>query len=335
MKFHSQPAPHWLGADPVAVIMRRVLLALIPAVLVSAWFLGPGVILNVAFACGVCLTLETLTLWILRKPVRAFVTDGSALITAVIIGLAMPSLTPWWITATACLFAIVLAKHLYGGLGYNVFNPAMIGYVVVLVSFPAYIGNWPAENIPNWETALEVFLSGESLTAADALSGATPLDNIKIQLSDMLTIDEILAQSSASVTAWLWINLAALAGGIYLLATRVIRWQLPLGMLGALALLYTVFYLAEPALHPSPVFGLLSGGTMLAAFFVVTDPVSAPASDSGRLYFGAGCGLLCFALREWGAFPDGLAFAVVLMNMLAPLIDRYTIPRVLGHENRP
>jgi electron transport complex protein RnfD len=154
----------------------------------------------------------------------------------------------------------------------------------------------------------------------------------------MLTMKEILAQESfgwIGGRGWEWINLAALAGGLWMLSQRVIRWHIPAGMLGMLILLYGCFFTFGAQTHPSPLIGLFSGGTMLAAFFVATDPVSAAASDRGRLIYGAGIGLLCFAVREWGAYPDGIAFAVLLMNMAAPLIDRYTLPRVYGHRERP
>jgi electron transport complex protein RnfD len=342
VKFALATAPHWLGADSVTIMMRRVLLALIPTLALSTWFLGIGVLLNALFACIVCWLLEVAALYIRRRPIATFANDGSALVTALLIALALPPLTPWWVTASACLFAVVFAKHLYGGLGYNVFNPAMVGYVVVLISFPKQVANWPtpAETSAGIAFTMDIFLHGRSTLASltDALSGATPLDSIKIQLIQMRTIDEILTQDSFGWLAgrgWQWINLAALGGGLWLLAKRVIRWHIPVAMLVTMTLLYSVFYMYESSTHPSPLIGLFSGGTMLAAFFVATDPVSAAASDRGRLIYGCGIGALCYAIRAWGAYPDGIAFAVLLMNMAAPLIDRYTLPRVQGHRNRP
>jgi electron transport complex protein RnfD len=342
VKFAQSAAPHWLGADSVTIMMRRVLLALLPTLALSTWFLGIGVLVNALFACIVCWLLEVAALYVRQRPIATFANDGSTLVTALLIALALPPLMPWWVTASACLFAVVFAKHLYGGLGYNVFNPAMVGYVVVLISFPKQLANWPtpAEASASLAFTMDIFLHGratlDSLT--DALSGATPLDSIKIQLIQMRTIDEIINQESFGWLAgrgWEWINLAALGGGLWLLSKRVIRWHIPVAMLATLALLYSIFYMYESSTHPSPLIGLFSGGTMLAAFFVATDPVSAAASDRGRLIYGCGIGALTYAIRAWGAYPDGIAFAVLLMNMAAPLIDRYTLPRVHGHQKRP
>jgi electron transport complex protein RnfD len=335
MKFDVSNAPHWQTADPVAIMMRRVLLALIPVMLVSSWLLGAGVLINLAFSALLCWGLEVAVLVVRQRPVRQFANDGSALITACLLALALPPNSPWWVIAVACLFAIVFAKHLYGGLGYNVFNPAMVGYVVVLISFPENLAAWPGMgNLPlGFTAALDVFING--ITVTDALSGATPLDTIRIELARMLTVGEITGAETFNNTGWVWINLAALGGGIWLLWRGVIRWHIPASMLGSMAILYGLFYIFAAQSHPDPFTGLLSGGTMLAAFFVATDPVSAATSDRGRLIYGAGIGALSFAIREWGAYPDGLAFAVLLMNMTAPLIDRYTVPRVYGHRERP
>ena len=342
MKFTQATAPHWVGADPVTIMMRQVLLALAPALAISTWFLGVGILINALFACLLCWLLEVAALYIRQRSVMTFAKDGSILVTALLIALTLPPLTPWWVTASACLFAVIFAKHLYGGLGYNVFNPAMVGYAVVLVSFPEQLANWPnpAETSASIALTLDIFLHGRSSlhSMTDALSGATPLDNIKIQLMQMYTINEILAQDSFSWLAgrgWEWINLAALGGGLWLLAKRVIRWHIPIAMLMTMTLLYSIFYLFESSTHPPPLIGLFSGGTMLAAFFVATDPVSAAASNRGRLIYGSGIGALCYAIRAWGAYPDGIAFAVLFMNMAVPLIDRYTLPRVHGHQKRP
>jgi electron transport complex protein RnfD len=338
MKISQSRAPHWRSTDTVALMMRRVLLALLPVTLASSWFFGAGVLLNVAFACLVCVALEAAVLVVRNRPVGLFVYDGSALVTGALIALAIPPLTPWWIIVTACLFAIVFAKHLYGGLGYNVFNPAMVGYVAILVSFPQALSDWPvAGATSSLGATIEVFLFGTAPASLlpDAYTGATPLDAVKMQLQQMRTMDEIMAMpifGQLFGRGWGWINLAALGGGLWLLSKGVIRWHIPVAMLGTLTLCYLYFYALEPNTQPSPILGLLSGGTMLGAFFIATDPVSAAASDRGRLIYGAGIGALCFSLRKWGVYPDAIAFAVLLMNMAAPLIDRYTLPRIYGHR---
>jgi electron transport complex protein RnfD len=341
VKLFSRQAPYWHGADNITVMMTRVLIALVPALLACTWFLGGGVLLNLLCAVVMCLSLEALMLKLRGRPIAPFLLDGSALVTAALIALTLPPLTPWWATATASLFAIVFAKHLYGGLGYNLFNPAMVGYVVVLISFPQFVADWPAMNTqPTLAELMAVFLYGElpANIVTDAYSGATPLDNIKMQLGQMKTMTEIMTQADFSWLGgrgWEWVNIAALAGGLWLLYKNVIRWHIPAAMLGSMACLYSVLYALDPATHIPPLTGLFSGGTMLAAFFVATDPVSAAASDRGRLIYGTGIGTLCFAMRQWGAYPDGIAFAVLLMNMATPLIDRYTLPRVYGHDKHP
>jgi len=334
-------APHWLGGNSLERMMRQVLYALTPTIAASYLLFGPGVMLNLFTASTSCLALEALMLIMRGRPVARFVADGSALVTAFLIALAIPALTPWWVTVTACFFAIVFAKHVYGGLGYNVFNPAMVGYVVVLVSFPQYVAEWPALTgagvWTDWETTVSLFLSGAAVVDLDAISGATPLDAVKTQLAAMRTMQEISVGNAAGWLGgygWEWINIASLMGGLWLLRERIISWHAPAAMLATVGALYLLFYFVGSTINPTPFFGLLSGGTMLAAFFIVTDPVSGAATPVGRVIFGAGAGALTFAMRKWGAYPDGIAFAVLLMNMAAPLIDRYTLPRVYGHRDR-
>ncbi|MEE4185459.1 MAG: RnfABCDGE type electron transport complex subunit D [Gammaproteobacteria bacterium] len=342
MKFIQQSGPHWLGANTVTVMMRRVLLALLPVSLVSVWLFGPGVVLNLAVAVAACAGFEMLALRLRGLPVAATLSDYSILVTAALLALSLPPLLPWWVTVTACFFATVVAKHLYGGLGYNLFNPAMVGYLVALIAFPQFVADWPGlsadHSWPEAAAALSYFATGALPASFDALSGATPLDTLKEQLGNMRTMAEIRAGEGFGLLAgygWEWLNLASLAGGLWLLRLRVISWHAPGALLATLGSLYFIGYALDSGANPSPVLGLLSGGTMFAAFFIVTDPVSGAASPAGRIVFGAGVGALTFALRKWGAYPDGLAFAVVLMNMCAPLIDRYTVPRVYGHRQRP
>lgn len=336
-----QQPPHWLGANTVQRMMRRVLLALAPVLALATLFFGIGVLLNLALACAACILCEALMLRLRRVPAGPFLADSSALVTAALLALTLPPGCPWWIVLVASLFAVVFAKHLYGGLGYNMFNPAMVGYVVVLIAFPRAVAAWPAigpdQGWPDPAAALAGFL-GSGAALPDAVSGATPLDAVKEQLAAMRTMREIRAQSLDGWLAgygWEWLNLACLAGGVWLIRRGVMTWHAPVAMLATLAALYFVFFALGSAFNPSPLFGLLSGGTMLAAFFIVTDPVSGAASHTGRLLFGAGVGALTFAMRKWGAYPDGIAFAVLIMNMAAPLIDRYTLPRVYGHRRRP
>ena len=315
-------APHWLGNNSVPLMMRRVLLALLPMYATMLWYFGWGVLANVVLLVIFCVAAEVAAVRLRDRPVLPAVQDCSAVVAALLIAPCLPPGAPVHVLFTAALFAIVFAKHLYGGLGQNVFNPAMVGYVVVFVAFPQAVAEWPL--LP--------------ADGTDAVSGATPLDSVKMQLGQMRTMTEIRAGSEFGWLAghgWEWINIGALAGGLWLVRKNVISWHAPGAMLLTLGLLYFGFYAMAPATQPSPLIGLLSGGTMLAAFFIVTDPVSGAASPAGRIVFGAGAGLLTFAMRNWGAFPDGVAFAVLAMNMAAPLIDRYTLPRIYGHRKRP
>lgn len=322
-------APFWLGENNVPLVMRRVVLALLPVTLCATFYFGLGLLLNVALLVAFCLVTEAALVRMRGRNVRQALTDGSALVTALLLALALPPGMSWWTLLIAALFAIGLAKHVYGGLGQNPFNPAMVGYVTVLVAFPEQAAVWPG---------LTPGLMQGLTPAIDAVSGATPLDSIKMQLGQMRTMAEITAQADFGMLAgrgWEWINLSALAGGIWLMRKQVISWHVPGAMLATLAALYFVFYAFSPATHPSPILGLLSGGTMLAAFFVATDPVSGAASNSGKIVFGMGVAVLCFAMRKWGAYPDGIGFAVLIMNMAVPLIDRVTVPRIYGHKKGP
>jgi electron transport complex protein RnfD len=275
-----------------------------------------------------------------RRPVMPFLTDGSAAVTAVLLALALPSVAPWWVTAVGTAFAIVVAKHLYGGIGYNPFNPAMVGYVVLLVSFPRAMTVWPApaELSGDWvglQQALGIaFFGSPGDVPLDALTGATPLDYMKLKLGVNLTVPEVMAGPIFGAVAgrgWEWVAGGFLLGGLWLLFRRVISWQIPVAMLGSLFVLALVFAAVDPGRYPTPMFHLFSGGAILGAFFIATDPVSAATTLRGRLVFGAGIGVLTYVIRTWGGYPDAVAFSVLLMNIAAPTIDYYTQPRVFGH----
>jgi electron transport complex protein RnfD len=343
MTFPTAAAPHVIGQNSVGRVMRIVLYALVPTVVLHVVFFGPGLLLQILLGCATALLAEALALRLRRKPLAPFLGDGSAIITAVLIALCLPPLAPWWLIVSGTAFAILLAKHLYGGLGSNPFNPAMVGYAVLLVSFPVQLLQWLPPNVGG---SSEVQLSFADVfttifTGAlpdhlrwDAITSPTPLDALRTGLALGMTMEE--AQASPIFGAfggrgWQWINLATLAGGIAMLALRVIRWHIPVAMLGALVLCASIMYVIDPGIYAGPMFHLTSGASMLGAFFIATDPVSAATSDRGRLVYGAGIGVVTYVIRTWGGYPDGVAFAVLLMNLSVPLIDRYTIPRVYGH----
>ena len=335
-------SPHLHGPNNVTRVMLRVVYALIPAILAMVWLFGWGVLTNILFAIIVALGSEAAMLALRKRPLRVFLQDGSALVTAVLLGMALPPLAPFWLVAVGSAFAIIFAKHLYGGLGYNPFNPAMVGYVVLLISFPLEMTTWlppgelRGESLSLLQTLSYAFTgnlpAGMSL---DTLSMATPLDYLKTQLGQDETIGVISTSplyGALGGKGWEVVNGLILAGGLWLLYKRVISWQVPIAALGSLFAIALVFYLVDADRYASPVFHLFSGGAILGAFFIATDPVSGATSPRGQLIFGAGVGILEYIIRVWGGYPDGVAFSILLMNMAAPTIDYYTQPRVFGHK---
>lgn len=338
MEFKTYSSPHLPVRDSVPVMMQHVLFAMLPGSVCAIWIFGWGILINLLLATAAAILAEAGMLAVRKRPVRANLLDGSAAVTGALLALTLPPLTPWWIALIGSLFAIVIAKQLYGGLGYNPFNPAMVGYVVLLISFPLELTLWtqPGHSLELFETLALVFAGslpdGQTL---DAFTMATPLDSIKTRIDLNETLTEIRTGSLFGLFAgrgWEWINLSFLLGGMWLLKMKVIQWQIPAGMLAGLFFSALVFYLINPDVYPSPVFHLFSGGAMLGAFFIATDPVTASTTPRGRIIFGFGIGLLTYIIRTWGGYPEGVAFAVLLMNLAAPTIDHYTRPRVFGHQ---
>jgi electron transport complex protein RnfD len=343
MPFATAPAPHVVAPSSVARVMRQVLYALIPTVALHVVFFGPGLLIQIVLGVVTALAAEAAALRLRGKPLPPFLLDGSAIITAVLLALCLPPLAPWWLVVSGVAFAILLAKHLFGGLGANPFNPAMVGYAVLLVSFPARMLQWLPPNVAGPEPASLSFV--DTLTTIftgmpparftwDAITSPTPLDALRTDLALGMTMGEAHANAMFSTfggKGWEWINLATLAGGGWLLALRIIRWHIPVAMLTALFVCASIMSAADPGGYAGPLFHLTSGASMLGAFFIATDPVSAATSDRGKLIYGAGIGVLTYVIRTWGGYPDGVAFAVLIMNLTVPLIDRYTIPRIYGH----
>ncbi len=341
MQLNTPSSPHIHSGDQLSQLMQRVLWALLPAIALYVVFFGWGIIVNILIAVLAALTFEAIALRLRKRPLGSNLGDFSAVLTAVLLALALPPLAPWWLLVVAVFFAIVFAKHLYGGLGFNPFNPAMIGYVVVLISFPREVTTWlPPEAISgesiSFVGALSATLTGTLANGInpDAISMATPLDHLKTQLTQNHAISEIIHDNTIfgqlAGSGWEWINLAFLVGGCWLIYKKVIHWHIPVAMLASLALIAGVFWLIDSERYASPLFHLLSGGAMLGAFFIATDPVTASTTNRGRILFGIGIGILVYIIRSWGGYPEGVAFAVLLMNMLAPTLDYYTQPRVFG-----
>jgi electron transport complex protein RnfD len=346
VEFSRREAPYIAPEVSIQSLMLQVLAALVPAAMAHVWFFGPGFILNLLVAAVFAAAGESLMLSLRSRKPETGLTDYSALVTAALLAFALPSLTPWWVTATGALFAIIVAKHLYGGLGFNIFNPAMAGYVVILVAFPMHLNLWVAPRMGDLDyqhlTILQTLYF--TLTGAlpdgiafDAISRATPLDVMKSGLNNAKTAAEIRAipiMGDFGGRGWEWIGNFLAIGGFWLMIKKIIRWQIPVGVGLGLLLPATIMYLIDPGSQASPGFHLFGGATILCAFFIATDPVSAATSPKGRLIYGIGIGVLIFCIRRWGSYADGVAFAVLLMNMAVPAIDYFTRPHIIGHADK-
>ena len=343
MRFKTVTSPHLHQPTSVGQVMRRVLYAMIPGIAALVWIFNWSILINLALATVVAVGAEAALLAARGKPLALHLGDYSAVVTAWLLAVALPPLAPWWLTVIGVLAAIVVAKHLYGGLGYNPFNPAMIGYVVLLISFPREMSAWliphgigqpHALSLPD---TLQIIFGGAGSLPIDALTGATPLDVLRTRLGLGQTVAEIRNSPVFGIVAgqgWEWATAGFLAGGLWLVYTRTAAWQIPAGLLGGLAAIATVFYLIDPQQYAPPWFHVWSGAAIFGAFFIATDPVTASTTPRGRLIYGAGIGLLIYIIRGFGGYPDGVAFSVLLMNIAAPTIDLYTRPKVFG-ERRP
>jgi len=333
------PAPYLLKDASVSKVMMQVCIALLPGIAAYAWLVGPAILIQIVIASVAALLAEALMLKLRGKPLALFLTDGSAVVTAWLIALTFSPLAPWWLIVTGTVFAIVVAKHLYGGLGQNPFNPAMVAFAICIVAYPALMSQWPS-------VALKMPLSDQIdiifglAPRIDALSGATPLDAMKtaLKLGDNVNIASLLSNQDLygnfAGRGWEWVAGGYLLGGLWLWQRKLITWHIPVAFIAALTLVSGGLWLFRPEQFASPLFHLLSGGAMLGAFFIATDPVSGCTTPRGKLIFGAGAGLLTYIIRVFGGFPDGVAFAILLMNLCAPLIDLLTQPPVFGMKEK-
>lgn len=329
-------SPHAHGPLSTSQVMRSVIYATVPGICVLVYFFGAGVLVNLLVGSIVALGCEALALRLRRQPVRPALGDYSVLVTAFLLCIALPPYAPWWLIVVGVSFSVLIAKHLYGGLGYNPFNPAMVGYVVLLISFPLQMSSWApprplADHVPGLLEALRACFASATF---DGVTMATPLDLLRQNQGQ--TMSDLYAANpqfgAVAGVGWEMVNLAFLIGGAWLLYRRVFTWHAPLAMLASLAVCATFFYdEGSSASGGSPLLHLSSGATMFGAFFIITDPVSSAVSNRGRLVFGALIGVLVYTIRVRGNYPDAVAFAVLIANFCAPFIDHYTQPRVYGH----
>lgn len=338
----KRTAPHSHKGNSVRQVMLWVLLALVPAVVAHVIYFGVGVLIQGVLATVLALVFEWACLRLRHRKVKPFITDGSAVVTAWLFVLCISPVSPWYVAVVGMLFAVVVAKHLYGGLGHNVFNPAMVGFAVILIAFPQSMALWlapwgmeqPALGIS--ETWSWIF-SGADAASIDAVTAATPLSALQTGHQQGLTYSEIIGQrifGDFGGMGWEWVANWLFLGGLLLLFKRVITWHVPVTLLVVTCLFSYPFYAYDPDGFLSPMQHVFSGGLMLAAFFIATDPTSGCSSNRGKVIFAAGVAILTVLIRQFGAFPDGVAFAVLMMNMAAPLIDQMTIPKPYGHQSQ-
>jgi len=341
------PGPYAHGGNSINRTMALVMLALVPATLLSLYLFGwPAIFLFLATLLTAVLA-EAFALKLSGRPVRPFLLDGSALLTGWLLAMTLPPWAPWWIGVVGALLAIIIGKQVFGGIGQNLFNPAMVARVALLISFPLEMTLFH-QPFPLFSAQAPAFMDSLAITfggadTIDAVSSATTLGYLKTELARGITLDQV---SSGADNLWLltWGKVAGsmgetsalliLLGGLFLIYKRVITWHIPLSMLGALVLLALLFHLIDPTRYVGPLTHLMSGAAMLGAFFIATDLVTSPVSLRGQILFGAGCGLLVYVIRTWAGYPEGVAFAVMLMNACTPLIDRYLKPRIYGRDRK-
>ena len=324
-RFLVSSSPHLHDGQSIGGIMRLVIYALLPATLLSIYVFGLSALRVIVLGVASAVLFEMLSQRIMKRPVR--IGDWSAVLTGLLLALNLPSTSPWWLVVVGSFFAIVIAKQIYGGLGYNPFNPALVGRVVLLISFPVQM-------TARWVTP--------SKWGMEAVTTATPLGRIRESLMSQGSVDLHLTQQE-------WLDLLIgnragclgevsvillLAGGIFLIAKKVISWHTPVAFIGMVWILTGVFHLIDPTRYADPSFHVITGGLFIGALFMATDYVTSPITGRGMLIFGAGCGLITVVIRLFGAYPEGVSFAILLMNAATPLIDRYTRPAVFGAQKR-
>ncbi len=316
-KLLVSPSPHLHTKTSTKSLMRDVVIALIPAVVVSVLFYGWSELLVLGVSVASCVLLEFLiTKYLLKKPCT--VCDMSAVVTGILLALNLPSTTPWWVVLIGAVVAVGVAKMTFGGLGQNLFNPAIVGRVFLLISFPTYMTDW---------TRPQGFIG-----SVDAFSGATPLGMVSeggaaavegMDYMNMLFLN--IGGSAGEISA-----LALIAGFIYLLARRVIKPYITLSILATVAIFSGIFWAVNPDVYTGPVFNLLTGGLLLGSIFMATDYVTSPMSNVGGIIFGVGIGLITMLIRYWGAYPEGVSFAILIMNSVVPLINKWCHSKKYG-----
>jgi len=348
MKLAPHSAPHTHSGNAVSRVMLHVIIALLPATIFGIYIFGLPALNLLLITIISCLIAEAISLRIANKPITCHLLDGSALLTGLLLALSLPPWAPWWIGVLGGFFAMIVGKHIFGGLGQNVFNPAMLARVALLISFPLEMTTWVdikplfTPDAPGFIESLQITFLG--IPNLDAISSASLMGHAKTELSldrslsDSLTsIDYSLTSTSLGIVAGSigeTSSILLLLGGIYLLVKRIISWHIPLTMIATIVVLASLFHFIDSERYTDPLFHIFSGGIMLGAFFIATDLVTSPNTKLGQIIFAIGIGVLVYVIRTWGGYPEGIGFAVLLMNAMTPLIDHYIKPRIYGRNRR-
>ncbi len=334
-------SPHAHAPTSISKVMGTVLLALTPATLFGFWLYGWPAVNLWAVSLIAAIVGEAFALRLQDRAVRPALMDGSGILTAWLLAISLPPYAPWWIAVLGSLFAVIIGKHIFGGLGQNVFNPAMAARVMLLISFPLEMTTWVAPSqAPGLLESLRITFLSQPI---DGMASASLLGHVKTEFTRGIGLDQALVGYYAPMDM-LWGNRAGslgetaalllLIGGLFLIARRIITWHAPFAMLLGVAVPALIFNAVDGNHYAGPMYHLLTGGLMLGAFFIVTDPVTSPNTTTGQLIFGFGCGLLTWIIRTWGGYPEGVAFAVMIMNTVTPIIDQYVKPRIYGRDRK-
>ena len=318
-------SPHTCGKDSVSRIMYDVLIALMPAFIVSMYIFGFGALRVTLIAIFSCVLFEYLIQKFMLK-VKPTINDGSAMVTGLLLAFNVPSNLPWWMIIVGSFVAIAIAKMSFGGLGNNPFNPALVGRVFLFVSFPVAMTSWPVPILTRFKLV-------------DAVTSATPLSIVKEGLKNNIATSELITKLPSYADLFFGklggcigeVSVLALAlGGIYLLYRKVISWHIPVAMIGGVALFSGILWGFNPEKYMDPMFQILTGGVFLGAIFMATDMVTSPMTPKGMIIFGVLIGLITVVIRVFGAYPEGVSFAILIMNAFVPLIDKFCKPRKYG-----
>lgn len=346
MKLTPKSAPHTHSGNSISSVMLHVILALLPATLFGVYLFGLPALFIVILTITSCLLAEAIALYLACKAIKPHLLDGSAILTGLLLAMSLPPWAPWWIAVLGGFFAIIIGKQIFGGLGQNVFNPAMLARVALLISFPLEMTTWVdvhpmfSNSSPGFIESLKITFFG--IPNLDEISSASLMGQVKTELtlnnsvsSTLLSVNYSPMSTSIgfiSGSIGETSSILILLGGLYIMFKRIISWHIPFTMLLTIFLLAALFHFIDGDRYADPFFHILTGGVILGAFFIATDLVTSPNTKLGQIIFAIGIGIFVYIIRTWGGYPEGLGFAILLMNAMTPLIDHYIRPRIYGRD---